>query len=516
MTPPRPNTTRSCRTRRRVTVTRSRRRTPIPSRMKETIATLAAPTRIDDEPLVHGRAEEGDEGQHDEGRHRRVDHEVQSAPRHDLVEPRWRVDQAQASVQERVREGHEVVEVRRASVVDERVDEPAEDEQDRWDQALVIGEPTPAMRADRCRRAGRAATGVCSVASLRWRVLARLARSSWRDDSRVTVPTILHVDLDAFFAAVEQRDRPELRGKPVIVGGGGPRPRRRQRRVSYEARRFGVHSAMPLREAGRRCPHGVFLPVDGAQVPARVSREVMAILRRFTPLVEPISIDEAFLDVTGRGRCSGRRRRSRAAIKAAVRAEIELTASVGVATTKLVAKVASDLRKPDGLVVVEPGQEAAFLAPLPIGRLWGVGERTGARCASTACARSAISPRSGGTSRAPVRQARRLARPEPAASKPTPRRGDARSRSATRTFDVDTSDPRGDRADAARMADGVAPPAISRRKAARSASRSATRASGPSPASDPRRADRPGRADRRRRSSSPGPRSAGPASACSA
>ena len=186
---------------------------------------------------------------------------------------------------------------------------------------------------------------------------------------------ILHVDLDAFFAAVEQRDRPELRGKPVIVGGGGPNQRGVVSTASYEARRFGVRSAMPLREAGRRCPDGIFLPVDGRKY-LRVSREVMAILRRFTPLVEPISIDEAFLDVTGSRELFGDGPTIARSIKDAVREEVQLTISVGVATTKLVAKIASDLQKPDGLVVVPPGEEAAFLAPLEIGRLWGVGEKT--------------------------------------------------------------------------------------------------------------------------------------------
>ena len=184
--------------------------------------------------------------------------------------------------------------------------------------------------------------------------------------------TILHVDLDAFFAAVEQRDRPELRGKPVIVGGGSPGDRGVVSAASYEARRYGVHSAMPLRTAGRLCPDGAFLPVDGRKYQA-VSREVMAILRRFTPLVEPISIDEAFLDVTGSQALFGDGESIARQIKDAIRGEVGLTASVGVATTKLVAKVASDLRKPDGLVVVPPGGEAAFLAPLPISRLWGVG-----------------------------------------------------------------------------------------------------------------------------------------------
>ena len=189
--------------------------------------------------------------------------------------------------------------------------------------------------------------------------------------------TILHVDLDAFFAAVEQRDRPELRGKPVIVGGGGPDQRGVVSAASYEARKFGVHSAMPLRTAGRLCPNGVFLPVDGRKY-QRASREVMAILRRYTDQVQPISIDEAFLDVTGSRALFGDGETIARAIKQAVTDEVGLTASVGVASTKLVAKVASDLRKPDGLVVVPPGGEAAFLAPLPISRLWGVGEKTAA------------------------------------------------------------------------------------------------------------------------------------------
>jgi DNA polymerase IV len=204
------------------------------------------------------------------------------------------------------------------------------------------------------------------------------------DDRGVTQPPspawnriILHVDLDAFFAAVEQRDHPELRGKPVIVGGGGPNDRGVVSTASYEARVFGVHSAMSLREAGRRCPHGIFVPVDGAKYTA-ASKDVMAVLRRFTPLVEPISIDEAFLDVTGSrilfgdGEAIGRR------IKDEVKESVDLTISVGVAQTKLVAKIASDLRKPDGLVVVEPGDEATFLAPLEIRRLWGVGEKSAA------------------------------------------------------------------------------------------------------------------------------------------
>jgi len=192
---------------------------------------------------------------------------------------------------------------------------------------------------------------------------------------RLEPRTILHVDLDALFAAVEQRDHPELRGKPVVVGIGWSNDRGVVSAASYEARRFGVHSAMPIRTAKRLCPDCLFVPVNGAQY-QRVSREVMAILRRFTPLVEPVSIDEAFLDVTGSRRLFGDGETIGRAIKRAIREELELTASVGVATTKLVAKIGSDLRKPDGLVVVAPGAEATFLAPLPISRLWGVGPKT--------------------------------------------------------------------------------------------------------------------------------------------
>ena len=183
--------------------------------------------------------------------------------------------------------------------------------------------------------------------------------------------TILHADLDAFYASVEVLDDPSLRGKPVIVGGG-PNERGVVMAASSEAREYGVQSAMPLRTAGRRCPHGVFLPGRPERY-RDLSREVMAIFASFTPLVEPISLDEAFLDVTasraafGDGPTIGRR------IKERVLDEVGLVVSVGVATNKLCAKVASDLRKPDALVIVPPGEEAAFLAPLPIRRLWGVG-----------------------------------------------------------------------------------------------------------------------------------------------
>jgi len=257
----------------------------------------------------------------------------------------------------------------------------------------------------------------------------------------MTERTILHVDLDAFFAAVEQRDRPELRGRPVIVGGD-PGGRGVVSAASYEARRFGVHSAMSLREAVRRCPEGVFLPVDGRRY-QQASRDVMTVLRRFTPQVEPISIDEAFLDVTGSVALFGDGAAIAATIKAAVRDEVGLTASVGVASTKLVAKIGSDLRKPDGLVVVAPGDEATFLAPLPIGRLWGVGEKTAAALADfgvrtigdlAALPRDVVVRRFGKHGGSLVERARGID------ADPVHEGDPAKSVGHEHTFDVDTSD----------------------------------------------------------------------------
>ena len=180
--------------------------------------------------------------------------------------------------------------------------------------------------------------------------------------------------MDAFYASVEQRDRPELRGKPVIVGAD-PRGRGVVSAASYEARPFGVQSAMPIGKAARLCPHAVFLPVDMAKY-AGVSAQVMALLAEFSPLVEPVSIDEAFLDVTGTERLFGPPLAAARRIKARIRAEVGLVASIGLAANKFVAKIASDLGKPDGLLEVPPGGEAEFLAPLPIRRLWGVGAAT--------------------------------------------------------------------------------------------------------------------------------------------
>ena len=185
--------------------------------------------------------------------------------------------------------------------------------------------------------------------------------------------TILHVDMDAFYASVEQRDDPSLRGKPVIVGGASRRGV--VLAASYEVRPFGVRSAMPMAEALRRAPQAIVVPPHRDRY-AAASEEAFAIFRRYTPLVEPLSLDEAFLDVTGSVALFGEGPVIASAIKREVRAELQLTASAGVAPCKFAAKVASDLRKPDGLVVVAEGEVAAFLAPLPIERMWGIGPKT--------------------------------------------------------------------------------------------------------------------------------------------
>jgi DNA polymerase-4 len=187
--------------------------------------------------------------------------------------------------------------------------------------------------------------------------------------------SILHCDLDAFYASVEQRDHPEYRGKPVIVGGTGPTERGVVMAASYEARAFGVRSAMPLAIAGRLCPDGIYVPGNFDRY-VEASDAVMAIFEELTPLVEPISLDEAFLDVTATEHLFGGAVAMAREIKRAVRDRCGLVVSVGVATNKLCAKVGSDLRKPDGLVIVPAGEEAAFLAPLPLERLWGVGPKT--------------------------------------------------------------------------------------------------------------------------------------------
>ena len=180
--------------------------------------------------------------------------------------------------------------------------------------------------------------------------------------------------MDAFYASVEQRDRPELKGKPVIVGGD-PQSRGVVAACSYEARKFGVHSAQPMATAIRLCPDGIFLPVRMSRY-KEVSEQVFEIFYRFTPLVEPLSIDEAFLDVTGSARLFGEPVEIAKKIKQMVLEETGLTVSAGVAPSKFVAKIASDIDKPDGLTVVPPDRVRDFLDPLPIKKMWGVGKVT--------------------------------------------------------------------------------------------------------------------------------------------
>ncbi len=186
---------------------------------------------------------------------------------------------------------------------------------------------------------------------------------------------ILHVDMDAFYASVEERERPELAGKPVIVGGT-PEGRGVVAAANYVARNFGVHSAMPAVTARRLCPHGIFLR-PRMEYYAEVSDQIRAVFEKFTPLVEPLSLDEAFLDVTGSETLFGPAVKIGRAIKQDIREQLRLVASVGVAPNKFLAKIASDLNKPDGFVVVEPDHVQEFLDPLPVGRLWGVGKVTG-------------------------------------------------------------------------------------------------------------------------------------------
>ena len=179
--------------------------------------------------------------------------------------------------------------------------------------------------------------------------------------------------MDAFFASVEQRDHEEYRGKPVIVGGLSSRGVAAT--ASYEARRFGVHSAMPMAAAKKRCPQGIFVQGNHAHY-REVSAQIFAIFARFSPLVEALSIDEAFLDITGMGQLAASPKAYAQRIKQAIYEETGLVASVGIAPNKFLAKLASDLQKPDGLVIIPPDRVREILWPLPIRRLWGVGKKT--------------------------------------------------------------------------------------------------------------------------------------------
>jgi DNA polymerase-4 len=184
---------------------------------------------------------------------------------------------------------------------------------------------------------------------------------------------ILHIDMDAFFASVEEKRRPGLRGRPVVVGGGGdPTKRGVVSTANYEARKYGIRSAMPLRTALRLCPHAVFLPVDYREY-ERESGRVKEVLRGFSPVVEDVGIDEAFLDIS---ETPGDPEEVARAIKEKIRAETGLACSVGIAPNKLLAKIASDMEKPDGLTVIREGDVESTLGPLPVRKLWGVGPKT--------------------------------------------------------------------------------------------------------------------------------------------
>ena len=197
-------------------------------------------------------------------------------------------------------------------------------------------------------------------------------------EEAVGLRKIIHVDMDAFFASVEQRDHPELRGKPVAVGGAGGRGV--VAAASYEARKFGVRSAMPSVTAKRKCPELIFVR-HRFEVYQEVSRQIRAIFRHFTPHVEPLSLDEAYLDVTDDIRGIGSATRIAELIRQRIREETQLTASAGVSYNKFLAKLASDQNKPDGICVIRPGQGAAFVQSLPVRRFHGVGPRGGEKMA---------------------------------------------------------------------------------------------------------------------------------------
>lgn len=212
-----------------------------------------------------------------------------------------------------------------------------------------------------------------SGGEVQFRVPADAARAtpSYGIMDTVASRAILHIDMDAFYASIEERDQPALAGKPVVVGGT-PQGRGVVAAANYAARKYGIHSAMPAATARRLCPRAVFLPTRHAYY-AEVAHEIRTIFHRYTPLVEPLSLDEAFLDVTGSRKLFGEASAIGRRIKREIAQELCLTASVGIAPNKFLAKVASDLGKPDGFVVVDSEQVQAFLGPLPVTRLWGVG-----------------------------------------------------------------------------------------------------------------------------------------------
>ena len=197
---------------------------------------------------------------------------------------------------------------------------------------------------------------------------------------------IAHVDMDAFYASIEQRDHPDLRGRPVVVGAdpAGGRGRGVVSAASYEARRFGIHSAMPISRAYRACPTAAFVAPNFESYLAE-SKRIMQIMGEFSPIVEPLSIDEAFLDCTGTEGLFGDDEFLGKAIRIAILDGTQLTCSVGIAPNKYIAKVASELNKPNGVAICPPGKEREFLAPLPVKALWGAGPKTVERLALVGC-----------------------------------------------------------------------------------------------------------------------------------
>ena len=189
------------------------------------------------------------------------------------------------------------------------------------------------------------------------------------------MPCFIHADIDAFYASVEQLDHPEYRGKPVIVGGLPEDRRSVVSAASYEARKFGVHSAMPVVQAHKLCPGGIFLRGRMNRYQEK-SGEIMAIFGDFSPNVDQLSVDEAFIDITGTQGLFGPPAEAAKRLKERVRKEAGLTVSVGLASNKYVAKIASGMSKPDGLFVVAPGEEGTFMRSLPVGKIWGAGDKT--------------------------------------------------------------------------------------------------------------------------------------------
>jgi len=300
------------------------------------------------------------------------------------------------------------------------------------------------------------------------------ARGEWIDAAagrapyacRVDDRTILHVDMDAFYASVEQRDDPSLRGRPVIVGGTGGRGV--VAAASYEVRRYGVHSAMPVREALRRCPDAICVPPRIGHY-ADVSRQVFAVFREFTPLVQGLSLDEAFLDVSAGTRALGDGEQVGHEIKRLIRERTGLTASVGVAPNKLVAKIASDLRKPDGLVVVRHAEINALLDPLPIRKLFGLGARTAPKVEGLGIHTLGELRRASAAQLRPIfgRYAERvIERAAGIDGRPVVPDQDEKQVSAEETFEVDIADHARLRAEIVRLADKVAARLRSRELAA--------------------------------------------------